>query len=84
MATIKIDDLYAETITADTEFQLEGGTLYVGEWGAGVELQFKGADAFISYDDQSPGAVFRAPSTGKMKWVHTSDSPVSLKQIEQH
>jgi len=65
-------------------FNSKAAPLYVGEWGAGVDLQFKGADAFISYDDQSPGAVFRAPSTGKMKWVHTSDSDVSIKQIEQH
>ena len=84
MAIIGIKDLYQETITEDTEFTLEGGQLYVGEWGSGVELQFKGADAFFSYDDQSPGAVFRAPSTGQLKWAHTSDSTVSVRQIEQH
>ena len=81
MATIKIDDLFADVITSDTEFSLEGGTLYVGEWGVGVELQFFGADGFASYDDQSPGAIFRAPSSGRMKWVHTSDSNVSIKKI---
>ena len=82
MARIKLDDLYSETISADTEFELEGGALFVGERGAGVELQFLSADGFTAYVNQSPGAVFRAPSTGKLKWVHTSDSAVSIKNIE--
>ena len=82
MARIKLDDLYSETIVENTEFELEGGALFVGEWGAGVELQFLSADGFTAYVNQSPGAVFRAPSTGQLKWVHTSDSAVSIKNIE--
>ena len=83
MARINIDDLYSKTITENTDFELAGGQLFVGEWGDGLKLQFLSADGYSDYVNQSPGAVFRTPSTGKLRWIHTADSSVSIKNIEQ-
>ena len=78
---IDIKSDFIKTITVTEEFTMQPGSLCVGEWGSGVELQFMSAEGYFPYEDQAPGALFRVPSSGKLRFLHTSDSSVSIRKV---